>query len=365
MNPTKENIPSIDQEEVPYTFRIPILHFIKSLLMVAKGNVKKILGFSILGALMGLLFAYLKPVTYQSEINFFVEDSKGAGSSLMSMVAGQFGLDVGSATGGNGVLAGDNVLELSKSKLLLQKALLTPFPINGKESSYSLADQYAVSMKWKEKWKKNKDVGYEVSFAVGKTSFTRTEDSLLQVMMKRIVEKELSVSKPDKKLGFYSLQLETRNELLSKLITQRILATTSSFYIDGKTSRLRKNLERLQKRVDSLGKTVNAKTLASAYSNLDVLIDANQAMAVSNASAEIKAKDKTMANIVYGELLKNLEVAKTSLIQETPSIIIVDETKLPLKNELKWYLAVVTGAFFGTLLGMLVFFKFGKADGQW
>ena len=109
-----------------------------------------------------------------------------------------------------------------------------------------------------------------------------------------------------------------------------------------------------------MGKVVNAKTIAAAYSNMDVLIDANQAMAISNASAEIKAKDKTMANIVFGELLKNLEVAKTSLIQETPSIIVVDETKLPLKNELKWYWAALVGAIVGALLGMLLFFKFSR-----
>ena len=108
-----------------------------------------------------------------------------------------------------------------------------------------------------------------------------------------------------------------------------------------------------------MGKVVNAKTIAAAYSNLDVLIDANQAMAISNASAEINS-DKTMANIVFGELLKNLEVAKTSLIQETPSIIVVDETKLPLKNELKWYWAALVGAIVGALLGLLLFFKFSR-----
>ena len=350
----KENNQPLEQEEIPYTFRLPIINIAKSLLQSAKENSKKIIGIAILGGLIGLLVAYLKPVTYQAEINFFVEDSKAGGSSLMSMVAGQFGLDVGSLSGGNGVLGGDNVLELSKSKQLLQKAMMSSsFPAVGKDSSYSLADKYADVMNWKE----SKDVGYEVSFAVGKTNYTRVEDSLIQVMMKRIVEKELAVSKPDKKLGFYTIQLETRNELLSKLISQKILSTTTNFYIDGKTSRLRKNLDRLQKRVDSLGKMVNEKTLAAAYSNLDILIDANQAMAQSNASAEIKSKDKTMANIVYGELLKNLEVAKTSLIQETPSIIVVDETKLPIKNELKWYWAIFWGGSFGGIIALFLFNK--------
>ena len=183
----KENNQPLEQEEIPYTFRLPIINIAKSLLQSAKENSKKIIGIAILGGLLGLLVAYLKPVTYQAEINFFVEDSKAGGSSLMSMVAGQFGLDVGSLSGGNGVLGGDNVLELSKSKQLLQKAMMSSsFPTVGKDSSYSLADKYADVMKWKEKWKKSKDVGYEVSFAVGKTNYTRVEDSLIQVMMKRL-----------------------------------------------------------------------------------------------------------------------------------------------------------------------------------
>ena len=100
----KENNQALSQEETPYTFRLPIVNFVQSLFQSAKENFIKIVGVGLLGGLLGLLVAYLKPVTYQAEINFFVEDSKAGGSSLMSMVAGQFGLDVGSLTGGNGVL---------------------------------------------------------------------------------------------------------------------------------------------------------------------------------------------------------------------------------------------------------------------
>ena len=71
----------------------------------------------------------------------------------------------------------------------------------------------------------------------------------------------------------------------------------------------------------------------------------------------IKSKDKTFANIVYGELLKNLELAKTGLIQETPSIVVVDELKLPIKQNTDWWMGVITGGLLGAVVGMFYFFK--------
>jgi hypothetical protein len=90
--------------------------------------------------------------------------------------------------------------------------------------------------------------------------FTRLEDSLIHVILKRIIEKELSITKPDKKLSLFSLQITTRNEQLSQLLCQRLLAVTSSFYIDTKTKRVRGNVERLQQRVDSIKAVLNNKT---------------------------------------------------------------------------------------------------------
>jgi len=221
-----------------------------------------------------------------------------------------------------------------------------------------LADEYAETQGLKLKWKNSSKVGYVVSFASNKTQFTRLEDSLFQIVLKRIVEKDLSVSKPDKKLGFYSIQIETRNELLSKLIAEKLLVTTTNFYIEGKTSRLRKNLDRLQNRVDSLGIEVNKKTVASVHALVDNQLDINMALsAAPSSNAEIKSKDKTFANIVYGELLKNLELAKTGLIQETPSIVVVDELKLPIKQNTDWWMGVITGGLLGAVVGMFYFFK--------
>ena len=343
-----------------YTFREPIINVVKSLYEVVLRHFKQLVVFALLGGLLGLVYSFLRPVTYKTQIKFFVEDSKSAGGGLMSMVAGQIGIDVGSLMGGNSVLAGDNVLELAKSKILLQKALQTPYPMQGKDSTFSLADQYAEALGWKKKWAGSKEVGYEVSFATNKFQYNRTEDSLWQLMFKRIVEKELAVSKPDKKLGFYTIDLETRDELLTKLLSERIVQTTTNFYIEGKIGRLKKNVDRLQRRVDSIGNMLNSKTLDAATASVENQIDINLALARPIAAAEIKAKDKAFASVIYGELLKNLEILKTALIQETPSIMVVDENKIPKRDMFKWYWGIFFGMVLGSTAGLLYYFKLNR-----
>jgi len=340
-----------------YTFREPIIKLFQSVIDVIFSNFKSLVIFAIIGGVLGLTYSFLRPTTYKTQIKFFVEDSKTASGGLMSMLAGQIGIDVGSLMGGNSVLAGDNVLELAKSKILLQKAMQTTYPLAGKDSTYSLADQYADAMGWKKNWAKSKKVGYEVSFATNKQNFNRIEDSLWQVIFKRVLEKEMSVSKPDKKLGFYVIDLETRDELLTKLLSRQILHTTTTFYIDGKIGRLKKNVDRLQQRVDSLGRLVNSKTYDAALADVENQIDVNLALALPMAKSEIKAKDKTFASLVYGELLKNLEILKTALIQETPSILIVDDMKIPKRDMLKWYVAILIGMFLGGLSAVVYYFR--------
>jgi len=63
----------------------------------------------------------------------------------------------------------------------------------------------------------------------------------------------------------------------------------------------------------------------------------------------INSRNENLSNTVYGEVLRNLELSKASLLQETPTIQVVDQPDYPLKdNKIKWY----KGGFYG----MLVFF---------
>jgi hypothetical protein len=58
---------------------------------------------------------------------------------------------------------------------------------------------------------------------------------------------------------------------------------------------------------------------------------------------------------IYGELMKNLEVSKVALAQETPTIQITDQSDLPLKrDEVKWYEGMAVGAALPVIAVVLV-----------
>lgn len=313
---------------------------------------------AVLGALLGLGYYFLKPVIYTAHITFVVEESKsaGGGGSLMSALAGQFGVDIGGLSGTSGVLAGDNVLQLLKSRSLIKKTLLTPFNNNGDASSKgtsaslvagssrSLADEYARVYGLDKKWLNSRKVGRAIAFKPGVLSLPRTEDSLLQSIVKKILEKELIIAKPDKKLGFFEMSTSMRSEQLSALFCTRLLKTTTDFYIDTKTRRLVTNVQRLQVKADSLLYALNKKTYSSADANR-MLLDINPVYAAPAVNAEMSARDKIIQGTIYADIVKNLEISKTSLIQETPTVQVVDEPEFPLPdNASDWWLAALAGA---------------------
>lgn len=78
-----------------YTFREPIIAAIQSLYTVIVSRFRNLLMFALVGGVLGFGYSLIRPTTYKTQIKFFVEDSKSAGGGLMSMVAGQIGIDVG------------------------------------------------------------------------------------------------------------------------------------------------------------------------------------------------------------------------------------------------------------------------------
>jgi hypothetical protein len=313
---------------------------------------KTLLLSSLIGGLLGLGYYLYKAPTYTARVSFVVEESKQSSGSLVSALAGQFGLDVGGMAGAsNGLLGGDNVLELLKSKSLAKKALLTPYDSAGK---ISLADQYADVYKWRKAWISSSEVGQDIHFAPGRKVFTRLEDSLLQKIIKRITESEISIAKPDKKLNFFEINFTCRDEKISALFSQRLLQIAADFYVETKTGRLRRNVERLQQRADSLEAILDRKTYNAAMAT-GGLIDINPSYSAGTASAEISSRNKFIQSTIYGEIVKNLEVSRTTLIQETPTFQVVDTPEYPLKkNQWHWALLIVAGAGIAVLLVSLI-----------
>ena len=281
----------------------------------------------ILGGGIGLVYAWLQPVKYMSRVSFAVEESKSAVGGLAS-IAGQFGFDIG-GSGSGGVFSGDNIILFLKSESLCRETLLTNYDSIGNET---LADKYAEANELKAAWLKNKKIG-QISFARYKNGhLPRLEDSLMQIIVKKILKKELVVEKPDKKATFIEVRAKMRDEILSKNFSDRLVKIATDRYVESKIKIKAINVDRLQHRADSLGALLNSRTYSAAETQQN-LIDVNPALRMEPVTAEISTRDKTMIATIFAEVTKNLEIAKVALSQETPTIQMVDQSSFPLKKE--------------------------------
>lgn len=312
----------------------------------------------ILGGGIGLAYAFLKPVKYESRLSFVIEDNKSQVGGLTAL-AGQFGFDIG-GSGTGGFFSGDNILLFLKSESLCREALLTIYDSISKET---LADKYAEVNKMKAAWLKNKKIG-QINFAgYPDGNFPRLEDSLLQIIVKKIIKKELVVEKPDKKASFVQVKAIMRDELLSKYFSERLVEIATERYVDSKIKLKALNVAKLQDRADSLSTILNTRTYSAAASQQN-LIDVNPALRMAPVSAEIKARDKTIVATIFAEVTKNLEIAKVALSQETPTIQLVDESTLPLKKEKAGkFVSIIIGGIIAGLLCIsgLIFRKWWRS----
>lgn len=330
---------------------------IKKLISDRGNDIKYVLQFKksmalvlVISGLLGILFAWSRPVTYTARLTFVIDDAKSSGSGGLAAIAGQFGLNMDGIGGNSGVLAGDNVQELLKSHRLIKETLLTPYDST---QTLSLADKYAQAYKLNQKWLKYSTDGKIIKFPLKTTHYTRIQDSLLHEITQLILDGEFGIAKPDKKLGFFEVKTTMRDERLSQLFCIRMIKQGTDFFITTKTGRLRSNVERLQHRADSIGVILNRKTYALSAANQS-LLDLNPAYKAANASVDIKERDKIVLSSIFTETVKNLEASKTMLAQETPTVQIVDEPEFPLKkNKAKYSVtALLFMIGFGAVYGL-------------
>lgn len=302
--------------------------------------------FGLVGAGLGLAAALLTKEKYIGELTFVLEDSQSGGLAAYSGLASQFGFDLGGGTS-SGLFEGDNIMEFLRSRFIIEKTLLTTMQAGSKKMT--LADWYIQSTGMREKLDKDPRLKL-VTYPAGqdRKNFTLLQDSLLNMIQKRLVLKELEITKPDKKLSFIKVQTTTENELFSKLFTERLVSEAADFYVLTKTKRSKVNVDKLQVIADSLQDLLNRKTYALAAVQ-DVNL--NPVRQMSSVKGELVARDKVVLQTMYGEVIKNLELSKMSMAQETPVVQVVDSPILPLERKRFGKLkGLIVGGFLGGFL---------------
>lgn len=299
----------------------------------------------VVGAGLGLTYALLESTKYVAKLTFVLEDS-GSGSPLAAYagLASQFGIDLGGASS-SGVFQGDNILEFLKSRLMIEKTLLSPIKVNNNKEQ-SLADLYIEIYHLDESWEKRPNLkGIHFPFNLDRSKFSLEQDSLLNMIQKRIVKTNLKITKPDKKLNFISVTCTTPDQIFSKSFTERLVKEATDFYVNTKIKRSQVNVNKLQSATDSLEILLNRKTYSLAAAKD---LNQNPAREVANVKSEVQARDKMVLQTMYAEVVKNLELSKMAMAQEIPIVQVVDTPILPLERD---RLGKVKGILLGGFLG--------------
>lgn len=318
-----------------------------------KSKLIAILVWVVIGSALGFVVSKLIKPRFIGELTFALDEKDASGSlGAYAGIASQFGFDLG---GGGGAFAGENILELMKSRLIIEKTLLTQVDYNSQKTL--LVDLYINFNELRDDWKNNKDL-INIDFAkTNREDFTIKHDSLLKEFYYDIKNNYLQLAKVDKKLNLVSVKVTSRNEYFSKLFVEQLVKNVSVFYIETKTKKSRKNVEILQFRTDSVKNELDKNMYGAAVSQ-------DQNINIIRAQAKVpsvrKQMNVQMLSTMYSELVKNLELSKISLMREEPLIQTIDVPILPLE---KVKIGAVKGiALGGALAGFIsvVFFVLKK-----
>ena len=341
--------PQIDNNEISLKELIE-----KTLEWIAylKTQLKLIVGIAAIGGILGIVYASFVKPTYSATTTFVLEEDKGGGGGLGGALglASSFGLDLGG--GGGGLFSSTNIIELMKSRLVIEKTLLNPVQVAGKE--ISLADYYIQINELREDWSKNPALT-NISFPVNtdRNKFSLQQDSILETISSEIKKNNLSILQKDKKVIIISLTVKTENEIFSKLFCEQLLKETSDFYIETKSKKSRLNVDILQKQADSIRNELNNAITGVAVES-DNVYNLNPAFNVKSSPSRRKQVDVQANTAILTQLVAQLELSKVSLRKETPLVQLIDRPILPLeKDKLGRLKSMIIGNFLAGFLTIL------------
>ncbi len=308
----------------------------------------------VIGGLIGFTYAYFQKPTYKAVLTFALEDEKSVGGGLSGALglASQFGIDLGSS--GGGAFAGANLMELMKSRKLIEKTLLSPVFVNGKTISlvehYINVNELRNGYDWKDN-PKLKNIDFLPN--ADRSNFNLQQDSLLREFTKDILKDNLDISQQDKKVSIINVNVNSISEIFSKMFCENLVKETSEFYVETKSKKAKMNVEILQKQADSIRAELNGAITGVATAT-DNVFNLNMAMNVKRTPSARRQVDVQANTAILTQLVGNLELAKVTLRKETPLVQIIDKPIYPLEKEKVGKLkSLIVGGFLAGFLTVL------------
>lgn len=263
---------------------------------------------------------------YPATITFSVDEDEGGGQSALSGMLSQFGL--GSVRPARYNF--DKILELSRSRNVVQESMFAKITINGKEDF--LANHLIRIYDFNNVVEEDSQPFYFAHDSIA--AFSRRENEVLKSLYFFIIgppnQPELALLSADynEDSNIMSLTASTKDETLSLQLSRKMFQSLSDYYINKAIEKSQKTYKIVTMKRDSvLGE------LRSAEFQLANFKDRNRGLFMrTDYVAELRLqRDVTALATMYGEVLKNVEMADFSLRNKTPFIQIIDAPIAPIE----------------------------------
>ena len=265
----------------------------------------------ILFSLIGYIYSINQEDKYVATLSFIVEgDEDGLNLSSLGGMASQFGLDFGG--GGSSSFSQQNVIELLKSRKIVEESLKKEYTISGKR--YSLLEHYIINNNIIED---SSEIKFDGIY----------NDSITNIVWRQIIDNKLEVLYQNDEANILNLNYSSVSSQFAKYFTESLIDEMTGMYSSYQTEKIRFSLNNLKSRSDSV-----FSELQRSERNLARIKDRNtRVITASGRLDEIRyMRQVQVLNTMYLELIKNTEIVRMSLLNETPIIQIVDTPILPL-----------------------------------
>ena len=266
----------------------------------------------IISIISGLVYSSIQKDKFEAVLSFIVEgQSEGPNLSSISGMASQFGLDLGGSSTSS--FSQQNVIELLKSRKVIESTLSKSCIVNNEEDI--LLNHYISINNMIED-------GENISF------FSSSKDSITNIIWKEIIEFKIDLSYQNDEANILNLTYTSTNSEFAKNFTELLVEEISQMYSHYQTEKTKKSLKNLELRSDSI-----FRELKNSERNFARVKDRN--LRVINASGRLDEiqymREVQVLNAIYLELIKNTELVKMNLLNETPIIQLIDVPVLPLE----------------------------------
>jgi hypothetical protein len=337
-------------KEESLTSRSEAMNNFKYLLKFVLSRWLLLLIVGLLAGIAGIIYSISQKAKYKSHLTFALDDSQGGGNigNLLNL-ASQFGLNVGS---GKDIFAGDNILQIMKSRRIIENVLLSIDTFDHKP--YTMIEYYLEITEARKNNPKIQQIRFPVNMP--RSEFTYQQDSLLYKTYLSFNKNNIIANRPDRKLSIYEVNVISPNEKFTKDFTDSLVAKTNDFYTEIRTKKAKETLDILEKRASTMKENLN-----SSFSNKANVQDVNVNPAFSKGQVPMQ---KQQANIqvygaAYGEMFKDLELARFQYLNEIPLMQIIDQANYPMEKIKSGKLssAVIFAALIDLILLLLIWLK--------